>query len=324
MLSLVVLVLGEGRLSMGKIARPIIIPKNKIIRVRFTALILAGIIAVNHPFEKQALGRRGFTRALAVARVENVAHGFWRSRRAPYLGERAHDAPHHRAQEAVTGNAKCEFVAALLPIAGVNSTDAIFPLVRRHAKRCEVVLTDEHVTRPFYRVEIELAACVPRIVPTDGLFGVTDAVKIMPASGIETRVKVGRCASGAFDRDIRGQHAIERVLQAVEGHIPRGREIDDLPECVNARIGAARCRDRNRRAVEPLEARLEFSLNRALAGLNLPALKVGAIVFEGQANLHDRACAKSQLPRDHTPNRLKNIPSNMGKVNDEKGNVLCR
>ena len=263
-------------------------PNDKISRVRFTALILAEVIAVNHPFEKQALGRRGFPGTLAVACAENIAHGFWGSRPAAYLGERAHDASHHRAQEAVAGNAKRELVAALLPIASVNSTDAIFPFVRRHAKRCEVVPTDEHVTRPFYCAEIELAARVPRIVPTDGLFGITDAVKIMPAPGIETRVKVGRCAIGAVDGDIRGQHAIEGVLQAVEWHISRGREVDDLPEGVNARIGAPRRRDRNRRAVEPLEPRFEFSLNRALAGLNLPALKVRAIVFEGQANLHDR------------------------------------
>ena len=288
-------------------------PNDKISRVRFTALILAEFIGVNHPFEKQALGGRGFPGTLAGAGVENIAHGFWGSRAASYLGERAYDASHHRAQEAVAGNAKGELVAALLPIASINSTDAIFSFVRRHAKRCEVVLTDEHLTRPFYCVEIELATRVPRIVPTDGLFGITDAVKIMPAPGIKACVKVGRCASGASDGDIRGQHAIERVLQAVEWHSSRGREVDDLPEGVNARIGAPRRRDRNRRAVEPLEPRFEFSLNRALAGLNLPALKVRAIVFEGQANLHNRACAKSQLPQEHPPNRFEKYTISHGE-----------
>ena len=182
---------------------------------------------------------------------------------------------------------KCEFVTLPLPIAGIDLTDSIFFFIGRHAKGREVVPTDENFARSFYHIQVEFTAHIPRIVPADGLFVIPDAIKIMAALGIETRVKIKADIIGPFDGNIGWQHAIERVLQAIKRNIARGREIDDLPECVNARIGATRRRNRDRCAIKLLKACLKFALHRALVGLNLPALKVGSIVFERQANLHD-------------------------------------
>ena len=195
-------------------------PDNKISRVRFTALSSSrGFIVVNHPFEKQALGRAARNSPalwrLHASRISRMASAGSQGQR-PISASVPTMLRTIARKKRLPGNAKYEFFALLLPIAGINPTDAIFSFMGRHAKRGEIVLTNERVTRPFYRSQIEFAPQVPRIVPTNGLFGITDAVKIMPTPGIKTRVKVRRNAIGLFDRDIRRQHAIERVLQAVE------------------------------------------------------------------------------------------------------------
>ena len=56
----------------------------------------------------------------------------------------------------------------------------------------------------------------------------------------------------------------------------------DLSQRVHAGVGAARTLGQGRFADDAAESRLQFALNSAMAGLDLPAVKVGAVVGEGE------------------------------------------
>ena len=60
------------------------------------------------------------------------------------------------------------------------------------------------------------------------------------------------------------------------------RKTGDLGQCVNAGIGAAGALGQGSFAGDAAECRLQFALNGRLAGLDLPAAEVGAVVGQSQ------------------------------------------
>ena len=70
--------------------------------------------------------------------------------------------------------------------------------------------------------------------------------------------------------------------QAESGRSGRGVEMDDLPACMHAAVGAARAGDVDRRIGDAGKRGLEHILHGAAAGLGLPAEEAATDVFNAE------------------------------------------
>jgi hypothetical protein len=87
---------------------------------------------------------------------------------------------------------------------------------------------------------------------------------------------------GFKDPDGGRQGAIERALEVFCGDAGQENEAGDLAQGVDASIGAARALGQRRFTGNAAEGCLELALDGGVPGLNLPAVKIGAVVGEGE------------------------------------------
>jgi hypothetical protein len=89
----------------------------------------------------------------------------------------------------------------------------------------------------------------------------------------------------ADDRDVVGQVGVERI-----GPLPRrkravGVEVRDLPLGVDARVGAAGADHQHLPPFDLLQRPLQLALDRGLVLLQLPAVEIGAVVLDDDADV---------------------------------------
>lgn len=85
---------------------------------------------------------------------------------------------------------------------------------------------------------------------------------------------------------------IERPENGCAGHSGRRFEICDLTQGMDTAVRAAGTDQANPLSKNDPQGLLDFALDRALSrGLNLPAVKVGAVVFDGEFDISHKKCA---------------------------------
>jgi hypothetical protein len=94
---------------------------------------------------------------------------------------------------------------------------------------------------------------------------------------------------GDFQRpanhQIAGDQAIDRSREILAGNFPLGEEVGDLPQSVNARIGAARTGQANRVLKHPLQRGFQRTADRNRVGLHLPAMIGSALVLDVEPDI---------------------------------------
>ena len=231
--------------------------------------------------EKQSLRRRGLAGLAAVAGGEHFGRPVDVALAAADFDERADDRSHHVVEEAVAGDfdrdavgSSCIRVSATSTRQLVNRADRIGPLGAGRFEAGEIVAADE---RP----------ALPRASPPHR--AAADSAR---RSGDRTPTASGRCEFGSdsacrrhrtWRESLRGplrsrprrcrsgSSGIEAAVQVVVREARLGRKADDLPERVDAGVGAAGGGDADRFLRELLPGRFERALHRRLVGLNLPA-----------------------------------------------------
>ena len=147
------------------------------------------------------------------------------------------------------------------------------------------MLPDEEPGRTRDGVHVERAAERPAPASVEGGCGVRrrpDPIPVAPEDRLAARIEAVVNGLGVPHPDCAGEHGIQRPDQ-LRGRPGRGhRNRRHLAGCVDTRVGATRAENCPVFAGEPGHDRLQRALHRGFAGLDLPAVKVRAVVVEGK------------------------------------------
>ncbi len=142
----------------------------------------------------------------------------------------------------------------------------------------------EHPRGPAHGGQVEGTRHVPMGVERERVLHepVPDQVAVGFSARIETGMERGRDEAAFHDANIARQIRVERALQDRRGVEARRVEGGDLPERVDACVGAARALQADLLAPKFFQRDLDAFLHRALGGLPLPAGKIGAAIGNRQ------------------------------------------
>src|SRR5580704_11824085 len=105
-----------------------------------------------------------------------------------------------------------------------------------------------------------------------------NAIAVDFAASRKARAEIGADLFGSHDANRRRQHAIQRMLKFAGRHFRLRLEAGHLAERVNSGIGSAGARQLYIFLGKFAKDADDLALNRGLAGLKLPAVKIGAVV----------------------------------------------
>ncbi|OPZ68359.1 MAG: hypothetical protein BWY83_02341 [bacterium ADurb.Bin478] len=142
------------------------------------------------------------------------------------------------------------------------------------------MFADQTADGGCHGLHIQFIGNMPAILPTDGTDPAADLIAIAAAAGAVPAVKIVRhrfCAENAY---IARQQAVAAV--DIDLWIPNAVavKIDHLSQRVHAAVGAAGAVNPDRLCGQPAQGRFHRSLHRALLRLQLPTVKMGAVIFE--------------------------------------------
>lgn len=166
------------------------------------------------------------------------------------------------------------------------------------------MLADEQARTGLKRTEIERPWAGVDIAREKrrAIGGAKDAVFVGFGDCRVSRMKCASHRSGFGDEYRWGQSSIEGSYQILRRDWRVELEAGDLGESVDAGIGAARPLRKRRLAGNAAKRGLQLALDRRKAGLNLPALKVRAVV------------GKSELPGLKGSLSLVKVVSGLGRL----------
>ncbi len=120
-------------------------------------------------------------------------------------------------------------------------------------------------------------------------------ISVSLVGGMKSWVVTTKARLRVLDDDVIWQSGVEAMDPALPGHVVRAPKARQLTERMHARIRAAAPLDR--RMLEPhlIDSLLDHPLDGPKSGLRLPAMEIGAVVAEAQAN----AIRKLQLLDTH-------------------------
>ena len=97
-------------------------------------------------------------------------------------------------------------------------------------------------------------------------------------------MKFGRSLNSPGNDHVRGQQAIEALLQLRHVYTGVRLEMGHLPQGVHAGISAARAMQHNRMIAYNSQRLLQHLLNSAMAGLHLPTVILCPVILNGKFN----------------------------------------
>ena len=122
----------------------------------------------------------------------------------------------------------------------------------------------------------------PGIVSPDGSLSQGDAIDVSPRFRLESGVKRWIHFFDLEDGDILAKETVQCALNGPDIHFRIRSEMGHLPQGMDSRIGPTSPDDLGPAVEKFSEGLLEFTLNCALSGLDLPAAKIRTIVFDDQ------------------------------------------
>ena len=126
---------------------------------------------------------------------------------------------------------------------------------------------------------------------------IEDAIFIHPGAAVAARVEGIRDDLDFFDRDVFRRQCVESALDAVRIETLVRMEIDDLPQRMHARVGAPRPCHTDGLSQKCQNRSFENRLDGFAVGLDLPAVVIRPIVFDGEFDIHgERACFAFRVP----------------------------
>ena len=115
-------------------------------------------------------------------------------------------------------------------------------------------------------------------------FVAKDAVFVQLRHGVVTGVESGRYVFHIGDANRPGQQMVHGAEKIYTWNGTGGGEGGHLGDSVDAGIGAAAALNKNWRFGKSEKDTLEFALHRHQTGLDLPAVEVGAVIGNGDAD----------------------------------------
>ena len=230
--------------------------------------------------------RGGRSGGPTVARRQDLGEPRRRPVAVADLQQRADEVAHHVVEEAAALHDEVEAAGSLHDVRVVQRPHgaALARVARIARERGEVVATDEAARRLAHRRDVDRPAHPVEQVAADRRpHGRRDAaVGVAFAARVEARVEAVGRADDALDGDVVGQVGVERQQQALGREVARDRRVRALAQRVDAGIGAAGAFDVRLRTADRRERLLQDLLDRAEAGLPLPAVEGRAVVGDGQ------------------------------------------
>ena len=164
--------------------------------------------------------------------------------------------------------------------------DRRFRLATGGAEGCEIVAADEMLRGFVHGVCIERDRQPPDPVVAERgrRTAAQDAIQVMPRGRREAGVEAFRrdCAVEHRDR-LRLEVIVQRLAQLERLPFAHEVEVRHLPQGMHAGIGAARSAHADLLARELADCTFQLALDRDASGLELPADKRRAVVFDGDA-----------------------------------------
>src|ERR1017187_863026 len=128
------------------------------------------------------------------------------------------------------------------------------------------------------------------VAPIEGRarLGAEDTVLVSLGDRIVARMKTLRSLLQIERANVARQQPVDGLAEVGDRNRVRKRECSHLAQRMHAGIGATRPGDVYGRAFNSFQNSLEGALNRGQAGLDLPAVKIGPVVAQSDADTpHD-------------------------------------
>ncbi len=204
----------------------------------------------------------------------------------PHPDERGGHAPDHPAKKGVGPDIDRDEAPLPPDPDRVNGSDR---LRIGRTEGGEVVPADEGLPGSRHRVLVQVGPHPERrTLPERAPRPVPDGVAVFPIPRRVARVEVPRRPSNVANRDIRRQQAVEGLGQPVRRELPRIREGDHLPGCVDPGIRSTGAVDGEPDSTREVgQRRLERSLDGPGPRLELEPGEIRAVVFNRRAVSED-------------------------------------
>ena len=155
------------------------------------------------------------------------------------------------------------------------------------------MFAEQALNRLPHSLQIQQLVQMPGAIPMERRRrgAIEDAIFINAGTAIAPGVKGIRDDLDFFDRDVSRRERVESALDAVRIETLVRMEIDDLPQRMHARVGAPRPCHTDGLSQKCQNRSFENRLDGFAARLDLPAVVIRPIVFDGEFDIHgERAC----------------------------------
>ncbi len=228
----------------------------------------------------QAVRRRRGARPGAITGFNDLWYVFRLKPALTDFKKRSRYGSNHILQKSISANSKDPFGIGPFPGRVIDRSCVVLNFSRRRAKRSEIVAPEK-----MFRCLIDcfFVERIPERVHITALEGADDGrapdvILIGLRTGRPPRVKLEVDFFHADDPDFGGEQRIDSPQNGVGIHRAFRLNIRHLPVRMNTGIGAARSRHFDFMIEQLLQRALKFTLHGAVFRLNLPAVKLGAVV----------------------------------------------
>lgn len=198
--------------------------------------------------------------------------------------KRTRDRPNHVPKESVRRNRDGYDTAFALDVDPSNRAHRRLDIGSLNREADEVVLAYEKSPSLAHQIQIQRRSVLMNVSPQKRAdhIGVPNLISISFLLRVNTRVKPIFHKLNASNANVTINVCIDGVSQ--DSLIEAGFEsrARDLSKRVNSRISPAGRVHGHRLAVDTGKRLRQFSLNRAAIRLNLPAVKIGSVIFEDE------------------------------------------
>lgn len=234
---------------------------------------------------------------------EDAVNVVLRAPASPDFEQGAHDGPHHAVQESVGRDHEHPVVIPCFrgPSGLKDRTDPVLRIAGSPAERVEILAPDQHPGCPVHRIKIRWRAehDTPGTVQRPR-FG-TRVIVVRPDACIIPGMELGRRNRKIQDGYARRQNAVKGGPQAVRIDVHVGVEVGNLAARMYTGVRPSGTRDPHPRPEDSLQCFFDGLLNRRLVRLDLPAVPIRSVVFEGHpVGCHFRYCPLMKSDQIHT------------------------
>jgi hypothetical protein len=243
--------------------------------------------AVDHPLEREPVGRRHLGGSPPVTLHEDLLHGARVEAAVSYRDERPDESSNHLVQERVCPRRDVD------PVTDPGDRQPFQPphrpsRLRPPAERREVVLAQDGSRGAPHRRHGELTRTMPdepsleRVRPRPGV----DPISILASGGRVPGIEPLRRPTYLVGDDLGREHAVDGSLESFEVDVIVSDERHHLPSSVHTRVGPACDGELGIVTQGTRESVRENAFDGPLTGVLRPPTEPGAVVRERESNDH--------------------------------------